>query len=92
MTAYHGTDEETAESIMRSGFRPGTYFAYRRADAAKFGPVIFSVWFSDNPEMWNGIADGWQFHTKIFIPPTEILRAWKYGIRQDASLKWRRLR
>ena len=37
MICYHATDRESAASILREGFRPGTYFAFRLADAVPHG-------------------------------------------------------
>lgn len=74
MLAFHGTTQEAATKIRREGFKPGTYFALKQEDAKKFGgPCIFTVEFSDDPGMWHGESDGWQFHTNVHIPTGQII-------------------
>ena len=74
MIAFHGTSKKFAKSIKRTGFHVGTYFAYNRVDALGFGgPCLFTVQFSDDPSMWHGESDGWQFWTRIPIPPKAIV-------------------
>lgn len=75
MIAFHGTNELAARKIAVEGFLPGTYFAYEKQWAVKFGgPYVFAVEFSDDPGMWHGFIDeeDWQFHTNIHIPATMI--------------------
>ena len=79
-TVYHGTRRENVDSILESGFRVGTYFAFKRNHAAKFGgPYVFSVRLSGDPEMWHG-PDDWQFHTTEVVPPSAISRLWYKGM------------
>lgn len=87
MIAYHGTNRICAESIERHGFRKGTYFAFRRLHAIKFGGLfVFKVELSDDPELWKvdgglmdlskaGTSDCWQFHLTIPLSPSVILES-----------------
>ena len=80
MIAYHGTNKEAARSIIREGFRPETYFAYDKYAAIIYGgPYVFAVKFCDDPAMWHGEEDGWQFHTDIHLPTTTIIGFTKAG-------------
>lgn len=74
--AYHGTNKKAAESIQRTGFMAGTWFARDKKDALTFGgPYIFSVKFSDDLEHWRGQSDGkiWQFWLRDSIGPEKIV-------------------
>lgn len=65
LLAYHGTNKKNANSIKKTGFRKGTYFAYYKEDAIKFGgDHIFTVRFLKDPKKWKGEKDGWQFHLR----------------------------
>ena len=45
---YHGTNEENSKSILKDGFREGTYFAYHLEDALTFGgQYVFLVEFDE---------------------------------------------
>ena len=73
MIAYHGTTQENAKQIRKTGFRAKTYFAFERVNAEKFGgPIIFTVEFSDDPKMWHGESDGWQFWIRESLGPEMI--------------------
>jgi hypothetical protein len=60
--AYHGTTPENAKKIEQEGFNPGTYFAYQKDDAKRFGPCVLAADF--DIERFQGIPDGWQFWTR----------------------------
>lgn len=90
MIAYHGTNPKAAKSIKREGFRKGTYFAFRKRDAIKFGGLcVFTVEFSDEPILWKvegrlmdlskaGTNKCWQFHTTIPIEMNKIKKYKRY--------------
>ncbi len=67
MRAFHGTDSaEKRDSIMREGFREGTWFAFDVHDALRFGGAyLFEAEF--DPALFSGDVD-WQFH--ILAPLT----------------------
>lgn len=59
---YHGTNEGNAQSILKTGFRYGTWFAANLQDALAFGgPHVFEVVFDRIPQYW-------QFHVDEEIP------------------------
>lgn len=63
---WHGTNEENARSIMKTGFKPWTHFAAHLEDAiAMGGPYVFAVRFRKP-------APHWQFLNKRRIPPSQI--------------------
>jgi hypothetical protein len=70
--AYHGTATiEARDSILKEGFRKGTYFAYRIKDAQTFGgKYIFEVEFSIDG--FQGDENDWQFHLRDPLPPEAI--------------------
>lgn len=84
MTVYHGTNSKAAQTIKKEGFYKGTYFAFRKEDAIKFGGnCVFTVELSDEPSLWQinnrlmdltkaGTDECWQFHTKIPIGVDKI--------------------
>ena len=67
---YHGTTKRTAETILRRGFKEGTYFAKHLEDAIGYGGRhVFEVAFQnkwDSPEVW-------QFRAWEIIPPSRIV-------------------
>jgi len=69
---YHGTDTKAAQSILETGFRPGSWFALHLEDALACGGLhIFEVVFEFEkitPE------PTWQFFTHIIIPIKQIIR------------------
>lgn len=63
---YHGTTEENAQSILKEGFRIGTWFAAHLEDALAFGgPYVFRVRIDYETSTW-------QFHTLIPIEKESI--------------------
>ncbi len=73
MIAYHGTTRKNAVSIVKEGFRSGTYFAYNVRDAQFFGgPWIFAARFDDDG-FRGSYNDKWQFHLQNSLPPGAIL-------------------
>jgi hypothetical protein len=63
---WHGTDEITAQVILRKGFKPHTHFAAHLEDAlAMGGPFVFNVMFKEQ-------APNWQFLNKEHIGPDRI--------------------
>ncbi len=72
IVAYHGTSRENVDSILKEGFRVGTYFAYAIEDARYFGgECVFAAQF--NEDGFRGDNDGWQFHLRDPLAPSEIL-------------------
>lgn len=54
---YHGTNEENAASILKTGFHYGSWFAANLQDALSYGgPHVFQVAFDFDE------APNWQFH------------------------------
>ena len=72
---YHGTNKEAAESILKEGFRAGTWFAANLQDALGFGGKhIFRVVFPFKE------APNWQFIADEVIFPDRITN---YTIYQE---------
>jgi hypothetical protein len=77
MVVFHGTDEVSAVSIVREGFREGTYFSPYRSVAEDYGCVVFEV------DLGPGVLKGenhyedtdelWQFHIRHAYGP-EVIR------------------
>ena len=66
---YHGTTKENAESIMRIGFSPDSWFAVHMEHALKFGGnTILSVEFERLK-----CPNNWQFHVLDAIPLERII-------------------
>lgn len=75
--AFHGTLRSNTVSILSGGFKAGTYFAFKVLDAVKFGGTqLFAVEFDDDPLLWHGEADGWQFWAREVIKPERIKASW----------------
>lgn len=73
--AYHGTNDENARSIQRTGFRPGTYFARHLEDALGYGgEYVFEVAFKGSVG-----TEAWQFTMDKTIPAAAIVRLTHYG-------------
>ena len=68
--AYHGTSLENAREIYKSKeFKRGTYFAFKKIHAVRFGGnCVFGVKFCCEPKHWKGESDGWQFHLRESWP------------------------
>jgi hypothetical protein len=81
---WHGTDEETAQIILREGFKPHTHFAAHIEDALAFGgPFVFDVVF-DKP------APHWQFRPEEAIPPSRIrclTQFWSKTLHGETSFR-----
>lgn len=75
VTAFHGTSRKAAyDSILREGFRKGTYFAFDINDARKFGgSYLFEAAF--DPTLLSDDVD-WQFHILEPLPASAIVRSW----------------
>ncbi len=56
---YHGTNQENAQSIIKTGFRLGTWFAANLQDALAYGgPHVFQVVFHfEEPPNWQFMVD-----------------------------------
>ena len=66
---YHGTKKVAARSIMKEGFREGTYFARHLEDAVGFGGYhVFEVCFQADL-----LHDNWQFCAWEVVPPDRII-------------------
>ncbi len=71
---YHGTNEENAQSILKEGFRPETWFAHNLQDAIGYGGNhVFEVAF-DSTKFNNSEAGDWQFFLLEWIKPDKIIR------------------
>jgi len=75
MRAFHGTPaQEAYESIKAEGFRVGTWFAFNRKNAERFG----------GPYMFEGEIDtarlscdvDWQFHILEPLPAESIVASY----------------
>jgi len=72
---YHGTSKENAESILREGFRVGTYFGKDLADALFMGGAyVFAVSF---PKSTRSEA-GWQMTINEPVPVGRIVQLRHY--------------
>ena len=68
---YHGTKKENVEQILKTGFRPNTYFALHLEDALEYGGEhIFEVCFQRDVVL----NDNWQFVNVKTILPDKIVR------------------
>ena len=72
MRAFHGTDTpEKRDSILREGFREGTWFAFNIRDALHYGgPYVFEAEF--DPALFSEGVD-WQFHILKPLPASVII-------------------
>lgn len=72
---YHGTNQENAQSILKQGFRPETWFAYKLENAIVFGGNhVFEVEF--DLDEFNNIDDDpdpWQFFLTEWVKPDKIV-------------------
>lgn len=97
---YHGTNEENAASILETGFRPGTYFAYHLEDAIGFGNGkaghVLEVVFPDDqvvlaaPRTRREGEDAWQFKNAELVPPERVVayyRLEKTAFRDNPELR-----
>ena len=79
---WHGTDEATAQIILREGFKPYTHFAAHMEDAIAFGgPFVFDVIFDEAPP-------NWQFRPPERIQPDRIralTRFWSMTLFGESS-------
>ncbi len=77
MVGYHGTNCEAARSILREGFRAGTYFAEGLDAALRFGgEYLFAVVFDSDRFNWSSDReDHWQWWTRETVLPDRILWA-----------------
>jgi len=74
---YHGTNEENAQSILKEGFRPESWFARHLEDAIEKGGIhVFQVAFDDPPDHWQfSFEDTW-------IKPDRIVSYKIYRVEQ----------
>lgn len=85
---YHGTSYKSSKSILKEGFREGTYFAKYLEDALGYGgKYIFEVAYQ-----YNKIPKkNWQFICEEKISPEFIVRLTKYEpskiIKDDKILR-----
>ncbi|KKL72255.1 hypothetical protein LCGC14_2086700, partial [marine sediment metagenome] len=86
---FHGTDERSAENILREGFDEGTYFARHLEDALEYGgPHVFGVAFEEKK-----LPPHWQFTSARRVPADSIVHYrihWVRRVRSDMSL-WKRV-
>ena len=84
---YHGTLEVNAVSILETGFRIGTYFAYHLEDAIGYGNgkagYVLEVVFPDDqmvlaaPRTRRQGDDAWQFQNAELVPPERIVASYR---------------
>lgn len=75
---YHGTKVNKCVSILRDGFRPGSYFALHLEDALEFGgSVVFRVIFDDAAH-----RNDWQFFIYETVPPDRIIAITEYVVHK----------
>ncbi len=86
---FHGTDERSAENILREGFDEGTYFAMHLEDALEYGgPHVFGVAFDEKE-----LPPHWQFTSARRVPVDNIVFYrihWVRRVRSDMSL-WQKV-
>ncbi len=71
---FHGTNAKSANNILKTGFKPWTYFADHLEDALKFGGNhVFEVCFKKDGLRSRGNND-WQFMNRKTIRPNKIVR------------------
>lgn len=89
---YHGTDEKTADKILKEGFSKYTYFAKNMHNALRFGgKYVFEVVFEDNEApIWFSGEFCWQYRNKEVIPPERIVALHK--IEETILLENKKLR
>ena len=64
---FHGTTKENYESILKNGFKPGTFFAQHLEDSIHMGgDVAFEVIFYEKP------TEYWEYICSETIPPNRI--------------------
>lgn len=73
---YHGTNKNNAKSILKTGFREGTWFAKHLEDAIGYGgEYVFEVDMEVNNE-------DWQIHMGHDIPTSWIHSLHRYKVRK----------
>jgi len=92
--SYHGTSRRNALSIIKTGFRKGTFFAKHLEDAIEFArgsnPIIeikeiyvFGVQFDSSthhiPDFWDN-PERWQFRSQDIISPAMIARYFSVAV------------
>lgn len=78
---YHGTDEATAKKILKTGFKPGTFFALHLEDSIGFGGnYIFEVAVESAtlPKPSKKLGTDWEFIATDRVPPTQIVEVKHY--------------
>ena len=72
---YHGTNKHNAKSILKHGFREGTYFAAHLEDATGYGgEYVFEV-------ILNIDCDNWQVCLSNPTPASQIRRLKRYHMK-----------
>jgi hypothetical protein len=82
---FHGTTRHNAYSILRNGFREGTWFARHMEDAVKFGgEYVFSVRI-----VFEKCPIKWQVCTANAIPKERIAGLCSVkGIKETTMKQW----
>lgn len=78
---YHGTDEATAKKILKTGFKPGTFFAIHLEDSLGFGGnYIFEVAVrsASLPKPDKRLGTDWEFISTDRVPPSQIVEVKHY--------------
>lgn len=76
---YHGTSQASAREILKSGFRPGTYFARHLEDALGFGGnFVFEAAFEEEK-----LPENWQFILSNWLSPKLIVSLVRYGAKKS---------
>jgi hypothetical protein len=77
---YHGTGRKEANSIINTGFNPGTYFSLHLEDALGFGgKYVFEVAFKTEELYIYSLGANWQFICKNRVTPKNIVSLKNYN-------------
>ena len=77
-TYYHGTNKKNANKILKTGFKPGTYFTWDLHSALTMGgKYVFGIYFSDKKPK----KDYWEWRNIKTIGPQKILYLRKFQIQ-----------
>lgn len=76
---YHGTDKKTAGTILKDGFKRGTYFAIHLEDSVKFGgKYVFEVSIRlDYDHTY------WEYVSSNKIPARQIMRLTRHHVTEE---------
>lgn len=73
---YHGTNKANAQSIVKNGFRPGTYFGIHQEDALGYGGNYLFEVAIESDKIPKGVD--WEFCNDELIKPSKIVSLTQY--------------